>query len=66
MKAKLILVVLVVVGFGLAAQAGSTTDCLTPNGQIVTSPTPDGGTTAMLLGGALMGLGLLKKKFLAQ
>jgi hypothetical protein len=26
---------------------------------------PDGGTTAMLLGGALAGLGLLKRKFLA-
>jgi hypothetical protein len=26
---------------------------------------PDGGTTVMLLGGALMGLGLLKRKFLA-
>jgi VPDSG-CTERM motif len=28
-------------------------------------PVPDGGTTVMLLGGALMGLGLLKRKLMA-
>jgi hypothetical protein len=64
MKTKLFLTALVVVGFSLVAQAGGV-DCPKPNGQIVTNTVPDGGTTAMLLGGALMGLGLLKKKFLA-
>lgn len=65
MKTKLVLTALVVVGFSLVAQAGGAVDCPNPNGQIVTNTIPDGGTTAMLLGGALMGLGLLKKKFLA-
>lgn len=64
MKTKLFLTALVVVVFSLAAQAGGV-DCPTPNGQIVTNAIPDGGTTAMLLGGALAGLGLIKKKFLA-
>ena len=33
--------------------------------QLSFNPVPDGGTTVMLLGGALMGLGLLKRKLLA-
>jgi hypothetical protein len=64
MKTKLFLTALVVVGFSLVAQAGGSVDCPTPNGQIVTNTVPDGGTTAMLLGGVLAGLGLIKRKFL--
>jgi hypothetical protein len=66
MKTKLVLTALVVVGFSLVAQAGGV-DCptITDNGRIVTNTVPDGGTTAMLLGGVLVGLGLLKRKFLA-
>jgi VPDSG-CTERM motif len=64
MKTRLILATLVVVGFSLAAQANNMPDCTNPNGQVTTFNTvPDGGTTAMLLGGALAGLGLVKRKF---
>jgi len=71
MKIKILLATMAVVGFGLVAQAHNTPapDCNTPtggggtgNGQVNTIP--DGGTTSMLLGGALVGLGMFKRKFL--
>jgi hypothetical protein len=62
MKNKCFLTVLAVAGIGAVARANGV-DC--PSGNIVTQTVPDGGTTAMLLGGALAGLGLIKKKFLS-
>ena len=35
----------------------------TPYAQDFLAPVPDGGTTLLLLGGALMGLGALRRKF---
>ena len=56
-----------VVSFGFVAQANHIKQTPpsgggTGNGSVNT--VPDGGTTSMLLGGALVGLGMFKRKFL--